>query len=57
MYRFPSHVAAHRNIRASDEAPTPLPPSNRIDQRLQHQAICGIGPLDWLKRRAYTKSA
>ena len=43
--------------RALDEAPTPLPPSNYTDQRLQYRAIYGIGPLDWLKRRAYTKSA
>ena len=35
----------------------PLPPSNRTDQRLQHQALYGIEPLDWLMRRAYTKSA
>ena len=57
MYRLPSHVtAAHRNIQVLDEAPTPLPPSHRTDQRLQHQAIYSIKPLDWLKRRAYMKS-
>ena len=39
-----------------NEAPVPLLPSNRTDQRLQHQPQNGIGPLDWLMRRAYTKS-
>jgi len=38
------------------EAPAPLLLSNCIDQRLQHQALYGIEPLDWLMRRAYTKS-
>ena len=39
-----------------NEAPVPLLPSNRTDQRLQHQPQNGIEPLDWLMRRAYTKS-
>ena len=34
----------------------PCLPSNRTDQRLQHQALYGIEPLDWLMRRAHTKS-
>ena len=58
MYKLPSHIAAtYHNIQVLDEAPTPLPPSHRTDQRLQHQAIYSIKPLDWLKRHAYTKNA
>ena len=40
-----------------NKALAPLPPSNRTGQRLQHQVIYGIEPLDWLGRLAYTKSA
>ena len=35
-------------VKDIDEAPAPLPPSNRTDQRLQHQAIYGMEPLDRL---------
>ena len=39
-----------------NKASAPLPPSNRTNQRLQHQALYGVEPLDWLIRRAYTNS-
>jgi len=39
-----------------NKAPAPLPPSNCTNQRLQYQALYGIELLDWLMRRAYTKS-
>ena len=40
-----------------NEAPAPPAAEQRTDQTLQHQALYGIEPLDWLMRRAYTKSA
>ena len=46
LYKLPGHFAAIHQ--ASNEAPAPLPPSNRTDQRLQHQAIYGMEPLDRL---------
>ena len=47
--------AGHVTVKDVDEAPAPLPPNNRTNQRLQHQAIYGIELLDRLMRRAYTK--
>jgi len=43
------------SVKSVNEAPASLLLSNRTDQRLQHQVLYGID-LDWLMRRAYTKS-
>jgi len=55
-YKWLNGSTSGYSISKRNEAPAPLLPSNRTDQRLQYQALYGIEPLDWLMRHAYTKS-
>ena len=46
--RWNNHHTLKSRSPSVNEAPAPLPPSNRTDQRLQHQATYGMEPLDRL---------